>query len=92
DLVGLDLDAVPDDSAFVDIEIVLAKPFPDDMRFTADNIRLYCTPIINLFDLEADPITVNQFDTEYRVRAMEHHGKHVEPYSVDTVRGFEAET
>ncbi|MFS8980294.1 type VI secretion system baseplate subunit TssF [Cupriavidus necator] len=90
DLVGLDVDAIPPEAEHFDVEVVLARPFPDDMRFSAENVRLFCTPIINLFELEADPITVTHFETEYRVRAMEHHGQHVEAYSVDTVRGFEA--
>ncbi|WP_432260042.1 type VI secretion system baseplate subunit TssF [Cupriavidus sp. TMH.W2] len=89
DLLGLDMDAIPPDAEHVDVETVLARPFPDDMRFSAENVRLYCTPIINLFELEADPVSVAHQETEYRVRAMEQHGHHVEAYSVDSVRGFE---
>ncbi|AQV93835.1 type VI secretion protein ImpG [Cupriavidus necator] len=89
DLLGLDMDAIPPDARYVDVETVLARPFPDDMRFSAENVRLYCTPIINLFELEADPVSVTHRETEYRVRAMEQHGHHVEAYSVDSVRGFE---
>lgn len=92
DLLGLDMAAIPSDVPHFDVEVVLAKPFPDDMRFSAENIRLFCTPIINLFELEVDPVTVTHHETEYRVRAMEQHGQHVEAYSVDTVRGFEAAT
>lgn len=92
DLVGLDMDAIPQDTGHFDVEVVLAKPFPADMRFSAENVRLFCTPIINLFELEADPIAVTHLETEYRVRAMAQHGHHVEAYSVDTVRGFEAGT
>lgn len=90
DLVGLDMAAIPPGAEHFDVEVLLAKPFPDDMRFSAENVRLFCTPIINLFALEADPITATHFETEYRVRATEQHGQHVEAYSVDTVRGFEA--
>lgn len=90
DLVGLDMTAIPQDVMYFDVEVVLARPFPDDMRFSAENLRLFCTPIINLFQLEADPLTVTHAETEYRVRAAEHHGHHVEAYSVDAVRGFEA--
>jgi type VI secretion system protein ImpG len=89
DLLGLDLQALPDDAPYIDIEMVLHKPYPDDMRFTADNVRLYCTPIINLFALQADPITTTQHDTEYRVRAQETHGGHVDVYEVETVQGFD---
>lgn len=90
DLVGLDIQAVPKAASHFDVEVVLDKPYPDDMRFTAENIRLYCTPIINLFELEADPITATQFEIEYRVNAMQQYGEHVDVYSVDTVQGFES--
>jgi type VI secretion system protein ImpG len=90
DLLGLNMRAIPQETPYFDVEVVLNKPYPDDMRFSADNVRLFCTPIINLFQLEADPVVATQFETEYRVRAMEQYGHHVDVYSVDTVQGFEA--
>lgn len=92
DLLGLDMQAIPEDAPYVDVEVVLRKPYPDDMRFSAENVRLYCTPIINLFELEADPITSTQFDTDYRVVANARHGAHVDIYAVDAVQGFEVGT
>jgi type VI secretion system protein ImpG len=92
DLVGLDMEAIPQAASYFDVEIVLAQPYPNDMRFCADNLRLFCTPIINLFNVEADPITATQFETEYRVHATEHQGEYVEVYSVDTVQGLEVAT
>ena len=89
DLLGLDIQAIPEDAPYVDIEVVLHKPYPDDMRFSAENVRLYCTPIVNLFEVEADPVTTAQFDTDYRVVANERHGVHVDVYAVDAVQGFE---
>ncbi|NKJ48382.1 type VI secretion system ImpG/VasA family protein [Burkholderia sp. SG-MS1] len=90
DVLGLDMRAIAQDAPYFDIEVVLEKNYPDDMRFCADNVRLFCTPIINLFQLEANPVVATQFDTEYRVRAIEQYGEHVDVYSVDTVQGFEA--
>ncbi|KAI3589502.1 T6SS component TssF (ImpG/VasA) [Cupriavidus sp. U2] len=92
DLVGLDLKAIPPGVDHFDVEVVLEKALPADLRVSADNFRLYCTPVINLFELEADPVSVTHRESEYRVRATERHGWHVEVYSVDTVRGFEAAT
>lgn len=89
DLVGLDMQSIPQDAPYFDVEIVLAQPYPDDMRFTADNVRLFCTPIINLFKIQADPLRVSHFETEYRVHAVRTNGNFVEPYSVDAVVGFE---
>lgn len=92
DVLGLDMQSIAHDAAYVDVEVVLDKPYPDDLHFSAENVRLYCTPIINLFELEADPITATQFETEYRVNAMEQYGEHVDVYSVDTVQGFTSGT
>jgi len=92
DVLGIDMQSVAHDAAYVDVEVVLDKPYPDDLHFSAENVRLYCTPIINLFELEADPITATQFETEYRVNAMEQYGEHVDVYSVDTVQGFTSGT
>lgn len=92
DVLGLDMQSIAHDATYVDVEVVLDKPYPDDLRFSAENVRLYCTPIINLFELEADPITATQFETEYRVNAMEQYGEHVDVYSVDTVQGFTSGT
>ena len=90
DLVGLDMQAIPKSASYFDVEVVLAKPYPNDMRFSADNVRLFCTPIINLFKVEAAPITVTQFETEYRVRTAERRSDHIDVYSVDTVQGIES--
>ncbi|WP_031359996.1 type VI secretion system baseplate subunit TssF [Caballeronia sordidicola] len=89
DLVGLDMQMIPQAAPYFDVEIVLAQPYPDDMRFTEENVRLFCTPIINLFKIQADPITVSHFETEYRVHTVKARGDFVEAYSVDSVVGFE---
>jgi type VI secretion system protein ImpG len=85
----LELQAIPQMAPYFDVEIVLAQPYPEDMRFTAENVRLFCTPIINLFNVEADPITVSQFETEYRVHTVDTSGDFVETYSVESIVGFE---
>ncbi|MEM5310278.1 type VI secretion system baseplate subunit TssF [Paraburkholderia sp. JHI869] len=89
DLLGLDVQAIPASATSLDVEIVLERPYPDDMRFSAENIRLYCTPVINLFSVGADPLNVTQHETEYRVRALKGLGTLVDIYSVDGVEYFE---
>jgi type VI secretion system protein ImpG len=89
DLLGLDIQAIPESATSVDVELVLERPYPEDMRFSAENIRLYCTPVINLFPVGADPVIVTQYETEYRVRARAEHGSLIDIYSVDGVEYFE---
>ena len=85
DLFGLDLTRLPQECEYVEIEATLDKTWSVDLRFTADNLRLFCTPMINLFKLDAEPIRVNHHETEYRVLPVLHHGRNVETYSIEAV-------
>ena len=52
-------------------------------------MRLFCSPVINLFELDAEPIEINHHETEYRVVPAGHQGEHVETYSVDAIEAFD---
>ena len=65
DLHGLDVKQLPEHCRYVDIDLVLSESWPSDMPFDHHNICLHCVPVINLFDLEADPIVVNKLESEY---------------------------
>lgn len=88
DLHGLDIKAVPEHCRYIDIELVLNESWPSDMPFDHHNIRLHCLPVINLFDLEADPIVVTQLESEYLLRPLLRQDGHVEIYSVEQVEAI----
>ena len=88
DLHGLNIRNVPEGCEYIDIEIVLSQTWPNDMPFNKDNIRLHCVPIINLFDMEADPIIVNQLESEYLLRPLLRQDGHIEIYSVENVEAI----
>lgn len=89
DLVGLDVTQLPERATGFEIEVELSEAYPADLQFDVENVRLFCTPIINLFELDAEPIHVNHHDTEYRVVPSVHESEHVETYSVDAVESFD---
>ena len=89
DLCGLDIASLPVDAFSFELEILLEQSYPSDQRFTAENVRLFCTPVINLFPLDAEPIDVNHHETEYRVVPAGHQGAYVETYSVDAIESFD---
>ncbi|MDR0243578.1 MAG: type VI secretion system baseplate subunit TssF [Burkholderia sp.] len=91
-LCGLDVTKLPSDSSRFELEIFLTQAFPRDQRFNAANVRLFCTPVINLFDLDAEPIVTNHHETEYRVVPMAHQNVYVETWSVDAVESFDHQT
>ncbi|SDR50493.1 type VI secretion system baseplate subunit TssF [Paraburkholderia tuberum] len=89
DLCGLDVTKLPVSTTRFELEIVLKRAYPSDQRFSAENVRLFCTPVINLFELDAAPIVIDHHETEYRVVPAGHQGEHVETYSVDAIDSFD---
>ena len=63
------------------------RQFDSQLRVKQNHIRLFCTPIINLFSHDADPIKVDQRKLEYLVRPDYPHQDHIELYSIDDVLG-----
>jgi type VI secretion system protein ImpG len=57
-------------------------------RISAENFRLFCTPIANLFPHTADPIRLDHERIEYLVRPASVDAKHYEICSVDKVFGW----
>ncbi|RRW88791.1 type VI secretion system baseplate subunit TssF [Pandoraea apista] len=89
DLRGFDLASLPEAATQFELEFVLNAPYPSDQPFDATNVRLFCTPVINLFPLDAQPIDINHHDAEYRVLPAGRQNDHTEIYSVDEVEAYE---
>ncbi len=68
------------------------RPLPAQVRPTADHFRLFCTPIVNLFDHDADPIRLDHRKVSYRLRPAGADATHFEIYTVDRVEGWEQGT
>ncbi|MDR2443008.1 MAG: type VI secretion system baseplate subunit TssF [Deltaproteobacteria bacterium] len=56
--------------------------------FKKDNIRLFCTPIVNLFHLDATPILMDHRQTEYRIVVDPRNPYHYAVYNVDKVSSW----
>jgi type VI secretion system protein ImpG len=71
-----------------DIVVRLAHPPRTSFRISAQNFLMGCTPAVNLFERDGDPIVIEHDKTEYLVRASGRDPSHYEIYSVDSVVGF----
>ncbi|WP_407971963.1 type VI secretion system baseplate subunit TssF [Burkholderia pyrrocinia] len=85
DLCGFDASSVSPGETRLEFEIVIRDRLPGDVTFGADNIRLFCTPVINLFELDAQAIRPNVHDRDYPVLPPASAGEHVEPYDALSV-------
>ncbi|MFJ4397967.1 type VI secretion system baseplate subunit TssF [Pseudomonas sp. NPDC089396] len=88
-LEQLELDA---GTPWFELDVVLDASWPHPFTPSAEHIRLHAVPVINLFPLEADPLTVDPLQSDYLLRPMRLQDGHTEIYSVDRVTGSKNET
>lgn len=86
-LNGLENITLPAGTAYFDIEVVFSQVWQSDLPVTDSSLRLHCVPVINLFTLEADPLTISGLESEYLLRPKRLQDGHTEIYSVDSVNG-----
>lgn len=84
-LCGLESLALPQTLNGFEIDIILSERWEHEFTFSEKHLRLNCVPVINLFPLESDPLTLNALQTEYLLRPMRVQDGHTEIYSVDSV-------
>ena len=84
-LCGLEHLQLAPDTEWFELEVVLREPWPSTFELTREHIRLHAVPVINLFPLEADPLTLAPLQTDYLLRPMRLQDGHMEIYSVDRV-------
>ncbi|MBP8185093.1 MAG: type VI secretion system baseplate subunit TssF [Pseudomonas sp.] len=58
------------------------------IRPTLDNVRLYCTPVVNLFSHDAIPIRLDGKQDQYLLQPAEFDSAHCAVFSVDRVTGW----
>ncbi|SEL26784.1 type VI secretion system protein ImpG [Atopomonas hussainii] len=58
------------------------------IRPTLDNVRLYCTPVVNLFAHDALPIRMDGKQDEYLLLPAEHKSEHCGVFAVERVTGW----
>ena len=63
-------------------------PDVNQVRISAENIRIAATPAVNLFHHDCDPIRVEHERAEYRLRPAGVNPEHFEIYAVDKVTGI----
>ncbi|MGY2686718.1 type VI secretion system baseplate subunit TssF [Pseudomonas tolaasii] len=84
-LCGLEQLKITPGTAWFELEVVLCEPWPANFDLSGEHIRLHAVPVINLFPLEADPLTLAPLQTDYLLRPMRLQDGHTEIYSVDRV-------
>ncbi|HET8789620.1 MAG TPA: type VI secretion system baseplate subunit TssF [Modicisalibacter sp.] len=72
----------------ITLRLVFSRTLPADAKVRDEHLALYCTPAINLFEHDADPIDLSGERSEYRLRPSSRNPSHYEVFSVDQVSGW----
>jgi len=91
DVNGMDRLA-PSDAEGVEVEIRFDRPYPEERRFDRKNLKLYCTPVVNLFERDAEPIRVDGETREHRVVPSARYPDGIRTYDVQSVTGTNPST
>lgn len=87
DLDSLDAKTLVEAGTTMDVFIYLARSLPElERTVDAASFALGCTPIINLFPLEAEPVKLDHLSTEYRVEPDSRRSHALEIWSVESIR------
>ncbi|HBZ14752.1 MAG TPA: type VI secretion system baseplate subunit TssF [Pantoea sp.] len=84
-LRGMETLRLPPDTTSFDIEITLSERWPYDLAVPTDAIRMHTVPVINLFRLLAQPLTVTTAVHDYRLRPHRLSDGHTEIYALNDV-------
>lgn len=88
DFVGLGSLARLEGKRTFNLEVRFKEAPPDGFRPTTDDLRLYVTPIVNLFPREGEPIQVTHVRTDHKIQADYSHPEAYEVISVEEVMGL----
>jgi type VI secretion system protein ImpG len=87
DLHGLDaLQAMPEATTFT-VRVHFDRPYPEKWAFDRQNLRLHCTPVVNLFETDTEPVRVTHRASEYRVVGDARRPQSVSVYDIRRVVG-----
>lgn len=90
DLCGFDASVLPAGESQMTFEIELDRRVPGEYPVSRESFRLFCTPVINLFEVDAQPLRPTDWhDREHRVQPGVE--GHVEPYHVLAVTAADPE-
>ena len=60
----------------------------ESLRINNESLKLFCTPIVNLFSMDADPVRFKDKNNQFSVRPACKSQMHYEVYSVDSATGL----
>ncbi|MBT7306721.1 MAG: type VI secretion system baseplate subunit TssF [Gammaproteobacteria bacterium] len=88
DVQGLEkLSSCPQLDRF-ELNFEFSRAWEERARLSAENIALFCTPIVNLFQQNGDPLRLDHRQVEYRIRPKGGQRAALDIHSINAVAGW----
>ncbi len=71
-----------------EVEVFFDRSYPENRTLSSGNVRLFCTPIVNLFRADAEPIRTEHLTAEHRIVPSLRQPRSHRIYSVESVTGM----
>lgn len=71
-----------------EVDFVFSRPPTASLRVEPGHVRLFCTPVVNLFPMESEPLRVSHERVEYRMRPAGTNPAHYEIFSIEKASGW----
>lgn len=92
ELTGVDCALFPDTTDQISITVDSPISLPVDTRLNLSNIRLHCIPAVNIYPDDAEPISVDHSQCDYRINPDRQIAEYSYIYSVDNVSSRDQNT
>lgn len=91
DIEGLEQFDSDDEAKPFEIRFIFRDPVHFDIKPTEKDILLHCTPVINLFERDTEPVVLNHQLPEYQIIPDKRRRKSLEIFSIKNVAGINEE-
>lgn len=78
----------PDSVQSILLECQFDRTLNSSININKDSIRLFCTPVVNLFEHQSAPVKLDHKQVEYRLLPAAINPRHYEIYQVNKVEGW----
>ena len=77
-----------DNLSYLQLECSFSRTLDAGTSIGIDSLRLYCTPVVNLFAHKSNPVQLDHKKVDYRLLPSAINPKHYEVYQVNEVEGW----
>ncbi|EDP65169.1 hypothetical protein BAL199_01444 [alpha proteobacterium BAL199] len=72
----------------IELKFEFSRPLDRGGKASRSTVRLNCTPAVNVFDDDGEPVNLDHRKSEYRVRPMGGRDRQIDVYGVEKVVGW----